>query len=367
MSFAGYSAILSPVLTTRDTNLLNFLKNQNIWARESQAGKSSFFDGNAIVKDSMSGLYIDPRMEEITFVTPESWIFHTVSYSAVCKFSVVCTASLKVFGTEFVRELVLLYSRFLHLSAGFQEDHDCMMLLEYMDNGFRQAVTCEGKSVVMQGFASDSYYLDKSKTVDFYSHFAEEFKKITLHALVDEDSEELCVLRTHQEGFYFNSLPSFESGTPDRGIKKFRELVCRQEFLRLFSLFNAPVCTTHDIGLFHRLKKFIDEELGVAQQLRTRIKTHSDDKTYLIPFCASRKFVLRRDGKISDPVRTSIESSDAAVAASSTLPSEPTDKIDLSEPSAPSPPNIDAPSSKKKDKKEEKEEKEEEGGGCLVM
>lgn len=289
--FSNGTHIMSPVFTTRDANLVDFIKAQHASAEQ----RTPVFQNEGLVKEVMAGLYIDPRRSDITFVTPASWVFHTLNFSAVCKFSIVCTNTMKAFSSTLVRELVLLYARFLQLSACFQDDHDCSMLLERLDNGYRQAVAFEEpQNLIIEGYSTDRYHLDYSRTIGFFEHFREDFDSVTLHSLIRDDIEATCALRTHQEGYYFNSIPQFaEKKSPEKIIRRLRDHVIRQEFLRFFSLLNVPVSTTHDIDTHHRLLEFINIELEKASALRKKLQMLSDTSEYQIPVINTKEYAKR--------------------------------------------------------------------------
>jgi hypothetical protein len=290
--FVSNSFVVSPVFTTRDANLIDMLRSQHAMAERSREQAEPFFKEEGLVNEVMAGLLVDPAFPEIAFVTPASWIFHTLNFSTVCSFSIVCTSTLRAFSSSFVREILLLYARCLQLSACFQDDHDCSMLLERLDNGFRQAVAFEDpKRLLLKGYSTDVHHLDHSKTIGYFEHFRAEFDKVTLHNLICEDSEALCTLATHQEGFYFNGLPRFvENKSSDKIVRQLRERAFRQEFLRFISILGAPVYTTHDVAQYHKMTKFIVGELEIANGLRDRLQKLSDKGSYRLPFITSKEY-----------------------------------------------------------------------------
>jgi len=337
--FLSNTFIVSPVFTTRDANLIDMLKTQHAMAKHTLEKEEPFFRAEGLVNEVMAGLLVDSRYPDITFVTPASWVFHTLNFSTVCRFSIVCTNTLRAFSSSFIRELVLLYGRCLQMSSCFQDDHDCAMLLERLDNGFRQAVAFEDpKRLLMKAYSTDIYYLDQESTIGYFEYFREEFDKVTLHNLICEDSEEQCVLRTHQEGYYFNGLPPFvENKSSEKIVRQLRERAFRQEFLRFISLLSAPVYTTHDIGQYHKLNKFITRELEIADKIRVELQQFSDQGKYRLPFITTKEYAKSVLQKIivtekSEPI--------TAASSSSSFPSPPPEK-----------------------KKEEEEEEKKEGEG----
>ena len=283
----GDAFLVSTVASSYDTNIVLFLNSQRAEAEKNKA--KSLFDDTQTIEDVMSGLRVDPRYPDITFVTPSSWIFHAVEFSAYSKLAVICTTTMRVFSSSFVKELVLLYVRCIYLSPCFQEDRELAILISKLDVSFMQAASYADHQYHINGYTNDLSHLDDSRCISFFDHFWESyFKSITFRSLICENVESACPLRTHQGGFYLNAALLEKNSS--QLVKAIKNHVWRQEYFRFSTLLSAPLVVGHEISAYHRLAEFVSQEIKTAEECRTRLLVASNANTYRLPFLTTKEY-----------------------------------------------------------------------------
>ena len=377
-TFSTATFVPNTILSTRNTHLHENLARHQHWAMHEQRDTPFFTE--QIIDDTMGGLYVDSRYPALTFVTPESWIFHALAHTAVCAFAVICTNNLRAYPSEFIRELVLLEARRLAVSSCMQRDDLSAELMARLDDSFRQAKLFRDSPYILSGYSSDIYHLDRTKVIAFFDHFRDTLVTITPFDLLCEDEDGVCALATHQQGFYFNSLPDItKSPSVERVLEHLETKVAREEYHRFSSLLSAPIIE-HSISRQTTLISFIST---LCKRVPVLCKGLKDDITYHLPVIRTQEYakvVLHALYNRSYPPKTEEPPMKEAPASSSPSDSEPEPDSVVPEPEPPVAASSSSVKSKKKKKTGEKKEKEkeevekdeeeapkEDAGGCTIQ